>query len=128
MMKDRYKTMTTKKKQLTVKPEYDEFLQAVDEYTTQIPLVIRQQFRQALHSEYEGNYEKVEEICRDMLAGHPDHVEVQALLGRALLSQQKYKEAEETLREVLEKEPQRRLPGGNRTLGGDRGDVIPGQS
>ena len=69
MMKDRYKTMTTKKKQLTVKPEYDEFLQAVDEYTTQIPLVIRQQFRQALHSEYEGDYQKVEEICRDMLAG-----------------------------------------------------------
>ena len=107
MMKDRYKTMTTKKKQLTVKPEYDEFLQAVDEYTTQIPLVIRQQFRQALHSEYEGDYQKVEEICRDMLAGHPDQVEVQALLGRALLSQQKYKEAEETLREVLEKEPDR---------------------
>ncbi len=95
------------KNQLTVKPEYNEFLQAVDEYTAQIPAVIRQQFRQALHSEYEGDYKKVEEICRDILESQPYNVEAQALLGRALLSQQKYEEAEETLREVLEKEPDR---------------------
>ena len=99
--------MPTTKKQLTVKPEFNDFLQAVDEYTAQLPLVIRMSFRQALHSEYEGDYGKVEELCRGMLASHPENTEVLALLGRAQLSQQKYKEAEETLREVLEKEPER---------------------
>ena len=97
--------MPTTKKQLTVKPEFNDFLQAVDEYTAQLPLVIRMSFRQALHSEYEGDYGKVEELCRGMLASHPENTEVLALLGRAQLSQQKYKEAEETLRDVLEKEP-----------------------
>ena len=53
--------MPTTKKQLTVKPEFNDFLQAVDEYTAQLPLVIRMSFRQALHSEYEGDHEKVEE-------------------------------------------------------------------
>ena len=99
--------MATTKKQLTVKPEFNDFLQAVDEYTAQLPLVIRMPFRQALHCEYEGNYEKMEELCRGILAGHPENTEALALLGRAQLSQQKYKEAEETLREVLEKEPER---------------------
>ncbi|MCR5810805.1 MAG: tetratricopeptide repeat protein, partial [Lachnospiraceae bacterium] len=99
--------MTTMKKQLTVKPDYNEFLQAVDEYTAEIPIVIRQPFRQALHSEYEGDYEKVEERCRVILAVHPHNTEALALLGRAQLSQQKYQEAEETLREVLTKEPDR---------------------
>ena len=93
--------MPTTKKQLTVKPEFNDFLQAVDEYTAQLPLVIRMSFRQALHSEYEGDYEKVEELCRGMLASHPENTEVLALLGRAQLSQQKYKEAEETLRAFM---------------------------
>ena len=52
----RVKHMPTTKKQLTVKPEFNDFLQAVDEYTAQLPLVIRMSFRQALHSEYEGDY------------------------------------------------------------------------
>ena len=91
--------MATTKKQLTVKPEFNDFLQAVDEYTAQLPLVIRMPFRQALHCEYEGAYEKMEELCRGILAGHPENTEALALLGRAQLSQQKYKEAEETLRE-----------------------------
>ena len=97
--------MSTTKKQLIVKPEFNDFLQAVDEYTEQIPAVIRQTFRQALHNEYEGNFEKMEEHCRDMMISHPDNVEVLALLARAQLAQRKYKESEETLREVLEKDP-----------------------
>ena len=64
--------MSTSKKQLIVKPEFNDFLQAVDEYTEQIPAVIRQTFRQALHSEYEGNFEKMEEHCRDMMISHPE--------------------------------------------------------
>lgn len=95
------------KKQLIVKPEYNDFLQAVEEYTEQLPEEIRQPFRQALLSEYEGEYDKMEELCREILVSRPGETEVLALLGRALLSQQKYKEAEETLREVLEKEPER---------------------
>ena len=74
----RVKHMPTTKKQLTVKPEFNDFLQAVDEYTAQLPLVIRMSFRQALHSEYEGDYEKVEELCRGMLASHPENTEVLA--------------------------------------------------
>ena len=50
--------MSTTKKQLIVKPEFNDFLQAVDEYTEQIPAVIRQTFRQALHSEYGGGFRK----------------------------------------------------------------------
>ena len=102
---ERGKHMSTTKKQLIVKPEFNDFLQAVDEYTEQIPAVIRRTFRQALHNEYEGNFEKMEEHCRDMMISHPDNVEVLALLARAQLAQRKYKEAEETLREVLEKDP-----------------------
>ena len=99
--------MPTTKKQLTVKPAFNDFLQAVDEYTAQLPIVIRQPIRQALYSEYEGKYDKVEERCRGILDIHPDNTEALALLGRAQLSQQKYEEAEETFRKILEKEPER---------------------
>ena len=59
---------TTEKKQLTVKPEFNHFSQDVDEYTAQLPIMIRESIRQALYSEYEGNYERVEEICSSLRA------------------------------------------------------------
>ena len=99
--------MPTTKKQLTVRPEFNDFLQEVDEYTAQLPLTLREEMRQALYSEYERDYEKVEECCRDMLENHPDNTDVLALLGRTQLSQEKFKEAEETLEKLLEIEPER---------------------
>ncbi|MDO5133931.1 MAG: tetratricopeptide repeat protein [Eubacteriales bacterium] len=99
--------MPTEKKQLTVKPEFSEFSQAVDEYTARLPIAIREQFRQALFSEYEEKYDKVEELCNEIITEHPDNTETLALLGRAQLSQQKNEEAEKTFRDLLEKEPDR---------------------
>lgn len=98
---------TTEKKQLTVKPDFNDFSQDVDEYTAQLPILIRESIRQALYSEYEGNYERVEEICSGLLERNPGSSEALALLGRAQLSRRKYKEAENTLRQLLEKEPDR---------------------
>lgn len=100
-------TTTTTKKQLSVKPDFNVFLEEVDEYTSKLPIVIRESIRQALYSEYEGNYERVEEICGSLLEKNPGNAEALAILGRAQLSQRKYKEAEGTLRELLEKEPDR---------------------
>lgn len=98
--------MPTTKKLLTVKPEFNDFLKAVDEYTEDLPLTIRGTFRQALNSEYEGKYDKMEELCRKIIAIRPDNTDALALLGRAQLQQQKFKEAEETLRSFLEKVPE----------------------
>ena len=100
---------TTEKKQLTVKPEFNHFSQDVDEYTAQLPIMIRESIRQALYSEYEGNYERVEEICSSLLEKNPGSPEALAILGRVQLSQRKYPEAEKTFRELLEKEPDRNL-------------------
>ena len=99
--------MPTTKKQLSVKPDFNVFLEEVDEYSSKLPIVIRESIRQALYSEYEGNYERVEEICGSLLEKNPGNGEALGILGRAQLSQRKYKEAEGTLRELLEKEPDR---------------------
>lgn len=48
---------TKKQNHIIVKPEFNEFVQAVDEYTAQLPLVIRESIRQVLYCEYEQKYE-----------------------------------------------------------------------
>ena len=88
-----------------VKPEFNEFIQAVDEYTAQLPLVIRESIRQVLYCEYEEKYEEMEKLCNDILEKNPGNAEALALLGRAQMSQRKYEEAEQTFRGLLEKEP-----------------------
>ena len=98
---------TKKQNQIIVKPEFNEFVQAVDEYTAQLPLVIRESIRQVLYCEYEEKYEEMEKLCRDILEKNPGNTEALALLGRAQLSQRKYEEAEQTFRGILDKEPDR---------------------
>ena len=98
---------TKKQNQIIVKPEFNEFVQAVDEYTAQLPLVIRESIRQVLYCEYEQKFEEMEKLCNDILDKNPGNAEALALLGRAQLSQGKNEEAEETFRGLLEKEPDR---------------------
>lgn len=99
--------MAANRNHVIVKPEFNDFVQAVDEYTAQLPLVTRESIRQVLYCEYEEKYEEMEKLCGDLLAKNPGNAEALALLGRAQLSQRKYEEAEQTLRELLEKEPER---------------------
>ena len=99
--------MAATRNHVIVKPEFNEFVQAVDEYTAQLPLVTRESIRQVLYCEYEEKYEEMEKLCGDILAKNPGNAEALGLLGRAQLSQRKYEEAEQTLRELLEKEPER---------------------
>lgn len=99
--------MPTTSKQLTVRPESDVFLRQVDEYAGQLPAEIREPMRQALQKEFEGDYEKVEEICLGILEKDPDNMEALPLLGRTQLAERKYEEALESFRKVLEKEPGR---------------------
>lgn len=99
--------MPAEKNQIIVKPEFNEFVQAVDEYTAQLPLVIRESIRQVLYCEYEEKYEEMEKLCGDILEKNPGNTEALALLGRAQLSQRKYEEAEQTFRGILDKEPDR---------------------
>ena len=47
--------MSDTKNHVIVKPEFNEFVQAVDEYTSQLPLVTRESIRQVLYCEYEEN-------------------------------------------------------------------------
>lgn len=98
---------TKKQNHIIVKPEFNEFVQAVDEYTAQLPLVVRESIRQVLYCEYEQKYEEMEKLCNDILDKNPGNAEALALLGRAQLSQGKNEEAEETFRGLLEKEPDR---------------------
>ena len=99
--------MPTTSKQLTVRPESDVFLRQVDEYAGQLPAEIREPMRQALQKEFEGDYEKVEEICLGILEKDPENMEALPLLGRTQLAERKYEEALESFRKVLEKEPGR---------------------
>lgn len=99
--------MSDTKNHVIVKPEFNEFVQAVDEYTAQLPLVIRESIRQVLYCEYEEKYQEMEKLCDDILEKNPGNAEALALLGRAQMSQRKYTEAEQTLRGLLEKEPER---------------------
>lgn len=99
--------MPEKKNHIIIKPEFNEFVQAVDEYTAQLPLVIRESIRQVLYCEYEEKYEEMEKLCNDILEKYPGNTEALSLLGRAQLSQRKYQEAEQIFREILDKEPER---------------------
>ena len=99
--------MPEKKNHIIIKPEFNEFVQAVDEYTAQLPLVIRESIRQVLYCEYEEKYEEMEKLCNDILEKNPGNTEALSLLGRAQLSQRKYQEAEQVFREILDKEPER---------------------
>ncbi len=99
--------MPTTDKQLTVRPEFDDFLKQVDEYAGQLPAEIREPMRQALYSEYDGNYDKVEEICKGILEKDPENMEALPLLGRTQLAQRKYEEAQESFQKLLEKDPGR---------------------
>ena len=99
--------MSDTKNHVIVKPEFNEFVQAVDEYTSQLPLVTRESIRQVLYCEYEEKYQEMEKLCDDILEKNPGNAEALALLGRAQMSQRKYTEAEQTLRGLLEKEPER---------------------
>ena len=99
--------MSDTKNHVIVKPEFNEFVQAVDEYTAQLPLVTRESIRQVLYCEYEEKYQEMEKLCDDILEKNPGNAEALALLGRAQMSQRKYTEAEQTLRGLLEKEPER---------------------
>ena len=98
-------TETIEKRHLTVKPEFNDFVQEVDEYCAQLPLVTRESIRQALYSEYEEDYGKAAEICSEILAKDPDNVDALMILGRAQLSERNYEAAEQSFRELLEKEP-----------------------
>ena len=82
--------MPTTSKQLTVRPESDVFLRQVDEYAGQLPAEIREPMRQALQKEFEGDYEKVEEICLGILEKDPENMEALPLLGRTRLAERKY--------------------------------------
>jgi tetratricopeptide (TPR) repeat protein len=95
--------MPEKKNHIIIKPEFNEFVQAVDEYTAQLPLVIRESIRQVLYCEYEEKYEEMEKLCNDILEKNPGNTEALSLLGRAQLSQRKYQEAEQVFREILDK-------------------------
>jgi len=74
--------MPTEKRHLTVKPEFNDFVQEVDEYCAQLPLVTRESIRQALYSEYEEDYGKAAEICSGILAKDPGNVDALMILGR----------------------------------------------
>lgn len=90
---------------ITVKSDISDLSQQVDEYVAELPVIIREQMRQALYKEYESDYEAEERLCRQMLETVPDNADVLALLGRSLLSQRRMDEAQKALEKALEIDP-----------------------
>ena len=42
---------------ITIRSNIQDYMDQIDQYTAQLPLTIREQMRQALYLEYEGDYE-----------------------------------------------------------------------
>ena len=57
---------------ITIKSDLNNYMEEIDQYTAQLPLTIREQMRQALYCEYNGDYEEQERLCREMLEADPD--------------------------------------------------------
>ena len=87
---------------VTVRSDIQDYMEQIDRYAAQLPLSIREQMRQALYSEYEGSYERQEQLCREMLETAPGNEEVLSLLGRCLLSQGRAQEAQTYLEQAIE--------------------------
>lgn len=90
---------------ITVRSDLQDYMEQIDQYTAQLPLTIREQMRQALYSEYEGDYEKQESLCREMLETAPGSADVLSMLGRCLIAQGRAQDAQEYLEKALEADP-----------------------
>ena len=94
-----------RKGMITVRSDLHAFMEEIDQYTAQLPLVIREQMRQALYREYESDYEAQEKLCREMLEVMPDNADVLSMLGRCLLAQGRAGEAQPYLERAQETDP-----------------------
>ena len=90
---------------ITVRSDLGNYMEQIDQYTAQLPLVIREQMRQALYREYESDYEAQESLCREMLEILPESEDVLSMLGRCLLSQGRFEEAQEYLEKAVKADP-----------------------
>ena len=90
---------------ITVRSDLGNYMEQIDQYTAQLPLVIREQMRQALYREYESDYEAQEFLCREMLEILPESEDVLSMLGRCLLSQGRFEEAQEYLEKAVKADP-----------------------
>ena len=90
---------------ITVRSDLHDYMEQIDQYTAQLPLTIREQMRQALYREYDGDYAGQEKLCREMLEVLPDSADVLSMLGRCLMSQGRYEEAREYLEKAMEADP-----------------------
>ncbi|HAB93321.1 MAG TPA: hypothetical protein DCF49_00920 [Lachnospiraceae bacterium] len=90
---------------ITIKSNLNDYMEEIDRYTAQLPLTIREQMREALYAEYNGDYERQEELCREMLEADPDHADVLGMLGRCLVSQRRPEEAIPFLQRAIAEDP-----------------------
>ena len=90
---------------ITIKSDLNNYMEEIDQYTAQLPLTIREQMRQALYCEYNGDYEEQEKLCREMLEADPDHADVLSMLGRCMISQGRYEEAAGYLERAVKADP-----------------------
>lgn len=93
------------KGRITIRSNIQDYMDQIDQYTAQLPLTIREQMRQALYLEYEGDYEGQEKLCREMLETDPAFPDVLSMLGRCLLSQGRAEEAIPYLEDAVRADP-----------------------
>lgn len=91
---------------ITVRSDLHDYMEQIDQYTAQLPLVIRELMRQALYREYDGDYAAQESLCREMLEVLPGSTDVLSMLGRCLLSQGRFEEAGEYLEQAMAADPE----------------------
>ena len=90
---------------ITIKSDLNNYMEEIDQYTAQLPLTIREQMRQALYCEYNGDYEEQERLCREMLEADPDHADVLSMLGRCMIAQGRYEDAAGYLERAVKADP-----------------------
>ena len=93
------------KGRITIRSNIQDYMDQIDQYTAQLPLTIREQMRQALYLEYEGDYKGQEKLCREMLETDPAFPDVLSMLGRCLLSQGRAEEAIPYLEDAMRADP-----------------------
>lgn len=79
--------------------------ETLEQYVREAPEEMRPQVRAMLDVFGDGNSEKAEEMCREILQKKPDYPYVQTVYGVCLFEKSRFEDAERIFREVIEAHP-----------------------
>lgn len=97
-------------KMITVETGYGSQRKAIEEIVLKYPLWLRNQVREAFLAEEEGDYERAEGLCVQILDQDAGEPEIRMLLGRSYFSQGKIRPAMFVFSDLVQEFPEEELP------------------